>query len=124
MSHGEFKVKTVLDSLGIKYKMEWSIPELPRRRYDFYIPDGRILIEYDGGPHFHYVRRFHRNMKGFHRAHDIDILKSRTAVENGYRLIRIDYTQFHDVRDHLLRAMSSGDNVYLSSSLYNNWINP
>lgn len=38
---------------------------------------------------------------------EVDILKTKTALEEGYRVIRIDYTQIDNIKDHLLQDFNS-----------------
>lgn len=73
-----------------------------RLRYDFWLPEQQILIEYDGEHHFCPVRRVGRNSiteatKLYERFVINDKKKTEYAQQNRYHLIRIPYTQ----RDHL-----------------------
>ena len=51
-SKGEERISTFLDSKNIKYIREYVFKNLRRMRFDFYLPDYGIAIEYDGIQHF------------------------------------------------------------------------
>jgi very-short-patch-repair endonuclease/DNA-directed RNA polymerase subunit RPC12/RpoP len=55
------------------------------RKYDFYIPQKRLLIELDGGQHFRQIS----NWTAPEETQKIDILKNNLAIENGFTIIRI-----------------------------------
>lgn len=47
-SHGEIAITTFLMQHGIDYQREFIFPDLPKRRFDFYLPQENIAIEFDG----------------------------------------------------------------------------
>ena len=51
-SSGARRVYEQLTHMGINITSEWTHPALPNSRYDYYLPELNILIEYDGGQHF------------------------------------------------------------------------
>lgn len=54
-------------------------------RYDFHLPNHRILIELDGDQHFHDVWNWNCHIK----TQTTDVYKMKLAVANGYNVIRI-----------------------------------
>lgn len=101
-SHGEMKIKEILINNNIPFTTQKSFPNFKYSdtygtpRYDFFLPEKNILIEYDGEQHFkclfsweteeHFIQR---------QKHDKE--KDKYAKENGYILIRIPYTHFNDI---------------------------
>jgi len=58
-SKGEAKIAEWLTSNGIKYEVEKSIPEFSNiKKFDFYLPDQDLYLEYDGVQHFKPVEQF------------------------------------------------------------------
>ena len=77
-------------------------------RFDFYLPSYNTLIEFDGHAHFNCV-----NFSGTMSAHDmlanlertqyLDNVKNMFAASHGYKLIRIHYTDIHNI-DRILHS--------------------
>jgi len=78
----ESKVLIALEELGLKYIDEYR-PKGTRRIFDFYLPDLNILIEADGD-FWHYSEWAEKN--GHTKR---DKTKSKWAIDNGYKLIRL-----------------------------------
>lgn len=57
-------------------------------RFDFCIPELKIIIELDGIQHIRYVKFFDRNLT-FEERHDRDEYKQQCANDNEYHIIRI-----------------------------------
>lgn len=47
-SHGEILIDTYLAKTNIEYHRQFVFPDLPKRFFDFYLPEKRMAIEYDG----------------------------------------------------------------------------
>lgn len=103
-SHNERTISTILTNNNIEFIQEYAV-KLPGRRqplrYDFYLPNHNILIEYDGEQHFRPVKfngitaeralKIHLNTKAR------DVLKTEYAAANALRLVRIPYTSALDI---------------------------
>jgi hypothetical protein len=78
--------------------------------YDFYIPELKVLIEYDGEQHFYPVfgsSDYTRNLT-YNTTFTNDNLKNNYIKINteGIRLIRVPYTmEFSEINDSLLDAI-------------------
>ena len=85
-SYGHKAADAFLRSLGIKFEKEFRFKEY-LYKYDFYIPDVKLLIEVDGG--FHRANGF----SGFEleKQKEIDKFKDNLALINNMNLIRVDY---------------------------------
>jgi Zn finger protein HypA/HybF involved in hydrogenase expression len=116
-SKGERKIMTYLNSKGITYQSQFRIVSLPTRRYDFgfYYNSKWFIIEYDGSQHFEYVPYFHVDIEDFLNDQSIDHLKTQNALQEGYCVIRIDYTQLSNIPYHIDRALEMMSHLYLST---------
>lgn len=118
LSKGEDKVMKTLEEMGLPYAKEYRIKQLKYHSYDFLVISGKkkYLIEYDGVQHF---RLTHTNTnKEFLRRKKIDQIKEFTAVNSGYIVIRIDYTQYEKIAYHIKKGINLEKGVYYSSSMY------
>jgi len=119
ISHGENKVMKVLDALNIKYQRQYRIPN-SRYRYDFYLPELDILIEYDGIQHTTPVKRFGGHPQLIVQR-NIDYHKNLLASTIGAKLIRISYTKFNILEDYLLWRISRMYKYVMNGILYENF---
>ena len=104
-SEGESKIELYLNKRGISFVREKTFPDCKRiqpLRYDFYLPDYNILIEYDGPQHFQPYPQSYRRCRNFSVwamkkaeenfiiQRENDEIKNRYALNNGIQLIRIN----------------------------------
>lgn len=97
MSTGELKIKIILEKLKIKYIREYEIAD-SRQRFDFFLPDLNIAIEYDGVQHFKSVDYF-GGEEGFKKTKERDRRKDEYCQSNNIKLIRIPYTDFDKLNE-------------------------
>jgi hypothetical protein len=116
-SIGERIIRDVFNYYQIFFQPQVSLPGLPRRTYDYYFESNghRYLLEYDGQQHFHYVRKYHRKPGAFKEGQLIDRVKTYWAVQLGFQVIRIDYTQRDWIAAHLINAVNLNWPVYYSA---------
>ncbi|CAH6419303.1 Hypothetical protein HVR_LOCUS504 [uncultured virus] len=116
MSQGELACGDILTRMGITYLPQFSIKTLPYRRYDFMFVYNNIryLLEYDGRQHFEYINFFFIDEDEFKERQLIDIIKTQKALNEGYRVIRIDYKQIDIIKYHIEKALSSNATTYFS----------
>lgn len=88
-------------------------------RYDFLIPELKILIEYDGEQHFRPVEYF-GGEKAFRQLQSNDRKKNKLAKEKGYRLIRISYKRFDILEAYLARELDRYFNYRADGVFYSN----
>ena len=110
-SRGERRVRILLDLLKINYAEQVSFDECRDKgplRFDFYLPEERILIEYDGLQHSQPVD-FFGGEKAYESLVRRDQIKDDFAEATGMKLIRISGLQnvFLGVMNGIL-AHSSG----------------
>lgn len=70
------------------------------------------MLEYDGEQHFRYSSYFHKTVENFEIRKKQDIRYTLEAIKSDYKMIRIDYTQYKLIEQHIINALSS-DNVCL-----------
>lgn len=97
LSKGEKKIASQLDALGVAYEREKKFNWSEDRRYDFYLPDYEVLIEYDGKQHF--VSTLYSPDLDEQKA--IDERKTTLALVHGKTLIRIPYTSYNNIERFL-----------------------
>lgn len=74
------------------YVREASPRWLAPQRFDIYLPEHRVAIEYQGEQHFRPVRRF-GGWRGLWRTWRLDRLKRRKCRRNGVRLVYFTYRE-------------------------------
>lgn len=111
-SKGEQAVRVYLKEQNITPDTQFVIQQpligkSRQKRYDFKIVyNGRsYIIEFDGKQHFNFSPHFQKDEAEFRENQQTDIHKTRVAIDNGYFIIRIDYTQLKDVGQHIYEAI-------------------
>jgi len=108
-SHGEKAVRHWLDKNKMEYISQARLNPRKMWRYDFYLPDHRIAIEYDGIQHFEYVEWFDKkSQKPLEKRKSRDLSKTVFCFENGIYMIRISYLHVERIQEHLERAINKG----------------
>ena len=91
-SKGERFIINYLDENEIPYEFQKSFPDLNNRlplRYDFYLPDNKILIEYQGEQH--YRNAFKVSNYEFQQRLKCDDLKRSYAIDHNMILLEPTY---------------------------------
>jgi hypothetical protein len=89
-----------------------------RLKFDFYLKNKGILVEYDGEQHFKPNAK-HGGEEKFRERVINDGIKNRYTSQNNIKLIRIAYTDFTDsdkLEKELLAGLASPNQLYLSST--------
>lgn len=92
-SYGEFTIENFLRSNDIAYEKEKKFEDLKLKgnlRYDFYLPNLKSCIEYDGEQHFKIIK-FFGGEERYNYTKKSDELKNKYCEENGIKLLRIPY---------------------------------
>ena len=93
LSKGELYISNWLIKNNINFQFQQHFSWLPAGfRYDFFIPEMKLLIEYDGSQHREYVPHFHKTEENFLKAVERDKIKEELALSNGFNIIRIPDT--------------------------------
>lgn len=95
-STGELIVSEVLDSMSVKYERERMVVINGKiYYYDFYLPEFKSFIEFDGLQHFKQVDFF----RSLEKTTESDEVKNNYCRKNGYDLLRIADWEKHHSRD-------------------------
>jgi very-short-patch-repair endonuclease len=79
----ERKVADYLKQIIVKFIKEFKFND--KKRYDFCIPEYKLIIEVDGDQHFRQVSNWNCPIQTL----ETDIQKTKIALENGYSVLRI-----------------------------------
>jgi hypothetical protein len=98
ISCGEIKILRFLQENNINFKQEYKYKDLKGvgngyLRFDFYLPDHNILIEFDGRQHFDriYANNLYSNEFSYDKLKIHDRRKTKYCKKNNIKLIRIPY---------------------------------
>lgn len=75
----------------------------------------KYLLEYDDKSHFKYLDYIHKNIDEFGKQKISDIKNTHFALENGYNVIRIDYTKIREIECQIVEALTSKERLYLAT---------
>lgn len=106
LSKGELEVKKALESMGIKFISQYKFSDCKNKRclpFDFYLPDYRICIEYDGEQH--YKKCSFQTQQEFNDAVERDKIKDEYCKKNSIKLIRIPYFEFKNIKKILKKQI-------------------
>lgn len=94
-SYGEKSIKRYLKNNSIKYYTQYKFDKCIFKRhlfFDFYLPDLKICIEYDGKQHYQ-INEFFGGKKSFEISKIKDEIKNQYCIENNIGLIRIKFNE-------------------------------
>ena len=112
-SVGELRIAEILQNNKIIFEKEKTFKGLigdnnTPLRYDFFLPEFNVLIEFDGEQHFRYNSIFYKDKESFEEQQHRDLIKNNFAKENHIVLIRIPYIHLKDLCiDDLLPGTST-----------------
>ena len=95
-SKGEIRIDDYLKNKGIDYKREYRFEDLDGHRFDFFIPEKNLLIEFDGEQHFKAIDFFGGKTE-LEVQKRRDCIKNQYAKEKGIHLVRIPYTKRNNI---------------------------
>jgi hypothetical protein len=113
VSKGERKLAAVLDKHNIKFEMEKSFNGCRngkgnKLRFDFYLEQHNILIEYQGHHHYHPVNKG-RRAKHVHDTTIVhDRIKRQFCIDRGFGLLEIKHDEFANIEDIILNVIRYG----------------
>ena len=93
-SHGEKFIRVYLDKHNIPYESQKKFHDLKDKAllsYDFYLPNQKVLIEYQGIQHFESISFDSKNYTDLKKQQYHDKLKREYAKDNGYTLLEPTY---------------------------------
>jgi len=108
-SKGESKISNFLIENKIKFDIEKKFDNLKSKKhlkFDFYLPDHNMCIEFDGEQHFRPVDRF-GGIKEFKYMVKRDLMKDEYCVQNKIHLIRISYKEYNNIDNILNKQLGN-----------------
>ena len=114
LSKGEKKISKYLKENHIKYEKQKSFDNCISKNgyklsYDFYIPDIKMLIEYDGRQHFEPIEKW-GGLEQFNEQIERDLIKKNYSIENDFKILHIPYWKFDDINNILKHELRSNIN--------------
>lgn len=125
MSKGEDYIVSLLHAAHVRFEREKTYSDLHGKRnvplrFDFYLPDYQIHIEYDGEAHYQQISHF-TNHKGYLAARERDRKKNSYCLARGLKLYRIPYWELSTIHsfNDLLRSQ-----YLVKSKFHNDYLTP
>lgn len=100
LSRGERRIMEYLESHNIKYDREHSFDWQSHKayRYDYYIPEYNLIIEYNGIQHYEETNFLHSSLE---TNNEHDQIKMNEAIANNYNYLVIPYTHYTQIAEIL-----------------------
>jgi len=108
-SKGEKRIRNVLESNNIKFIQEKTFNDCKDKtllRFDFYLIDYNICIEYDGIQHFEEVKHF-GGYEALCETQRRDVIKNEYCKTNNIQLIRINYKENKCTMEKIMNYINS-----------------
>jgi hypothetical protein len=107
-SKGEDKIERYLIEKDIKYETQKTFKDLKHFRplkFDFYLPEYDLLVEYDGKQHYepvdYGIMSYEQAKKEHTKVLKRDAIKNKYCEKNNIELLRIPYTEFNNIEEKL-----------------------
>ena len=108
-SKGEEVIQKWMKNHGVKYVFQMTFDDCKnpttnyKLKFDFYVPDKQLLIEFDGMQHFKEITngRFTVSKERLEKSKYRDKLKTDYAKRRGMKLLRISYKEFRKIHQIL-----------------------
>lgn len=100
LTQGEEKILYILKREKINFIREKTFKDLKRGllRYDFFLPEKNIILEYDGIQHFQQISYFYKSRQDFLKAQERDRKKNSYALAHKIPLYRIPYWEIENIK--------------------------
>lgn len=123
MTKGEEKIFKILKQNKISFEQEKSFYDLHKGlfRFDFYLPKEKVIIEYDGEQHFHFIKYFHKNREDFLRGQENDRRKNAYCLAKQIPLYRVPYWELDNV--NILNDIFQ-DKYLVNTKWWNDFLKP
>ena len=105
ISKGENKIREILNNLNIVFIQQYSFEDLKdikELKFDFYLPQQNIIIEYQGQQHYKAVPQW-GGEEGFKDRLKKDSMKRTYCLNNKIRLIEIPYWEYDSLCEEKIR---------------------
>lgn len=110
-SHNNMYIDQYLNKINVKHQTEFPVViDNVRFRFDFYLPDYNLFIEYDGEQHYRPVNfsgKIEEAQEKFETTQRYDEIKNKYCEDNNINLLRIPYWEKDNIEtiinNHLQR---------------------
>lgn len=95
-SKGEYTIIQILTELNINFEYQKTFEKCKidfPLKFDFYLPDFNLIIEYDGEQHFKPIKGLGGEER-FKEQQFYDTFKNNWCLQNNIKIFRIPYTDF------------------------------
>lgn len=104
LSYYNMYIDKLLDSMNVEHQSEYTVNINGHKfRFDFYLPEYNMMIEYDGQQHYVPVNFGQNNIDDIKRKFEItkqyDQLKNNYCKENNINLLRIPYWEKKNIKE-------------------------
>lgn len=106
-SRGEKKVAEILRKHNIQFERQVTFDDLKDESnlyYDFYLPEHKMFIEYDGFQHYKSIS-FFGGEESFLKRKKHDIIKFKYAVNNGYKILIVRFISLNYLEELLVNKL-------------------
>lgn len=103
-SKGEKKIIDFLEKNKIIYESEKSFDWSDKKRYDFYLPNYDLLIEYNGVQHYKDIKFYGKYQ--LEEIQKIDKWKKEQALLHDFNFYEISYEDFEKIEDLLAQRLN------------------
>jgi len=95
LSKGEKEIKNILDTKGIEYEQQKTFKGCKYKKllkFDFYLPDYNLCIEYNGEQHYKPFE-YYGGDDNFKNTQQRDMIKEKYCNDNNIELLKIKYDE-------------------------------
>ena len=113
VTKGEYRVQKWLDNNHIKYDPQHTFNNcvsIRKLRFDFYLIDYNICIEYDGQGHYfpiNFCNDKNLMIELFELGQERDKIKTKYCIDNNIKLIRIPYWDYDNIENILDKELKN-----------------
>ncbi len=106
-SKGEYRIAKILEYNYIPFIQEKTFdscrsPKNNLLRFDFFLPDHNILIEFQGQHHYKPVNKYAKAKRVHNQTVIHDNLKKEFVKNNNFKLISIHYKHIDNLEDYII----------------------
>ena len=99
-SKGELQINQYLTENNIEFEREKCFNNLRKYRFDFYLSEKNVIIEFDGIQHFKPIKLWGGEER-FKQQKNNDYIKNLYCKDNNINLVRIPYTKIENINEIL-----------------------
>lgn len=100
-SKGEELIINLLKTNQISFEREKSFSDMKKHgnhlRFDFFIPQKNIAIEFNGEVHYYFIPFFHKNKQGFKKRQEYDRYKISYCLSHNIKLYIIPFWEINNL---------------------------